>query len=58
MMEILASKNGEPLLVNPNSKIDVMMASMQPRIKTISIISTVKKQWVYKGGIRLGRRAV
>lgn len=50
MVEIAAYKGGEPLLVNPESRIDISMASNQKENKyNLYYLDTVKKQWVNKG---------
>lgn len=50
MVEIMAYQNNEPLLVNPNSKIDIAMMSQQTEDKyNLYYLDTVKKQWVNQG---------
>lgn len=50
MCEVLASKNGNPVFVNPKSKPEVNMVSTNKSdAHSIYILDTIKKNWIYKG---------
>lgn len=50
MCEVLASKNGIPVYVNPKSKPEINMVSTNnSNAHSIYILDTIKGNWIYKG---------